>query len=70
MISVFLCKHEFVNRLRGINNFEINEFILIMQFWNEVLARAFGNKNVVVNGDGEQTRDFVYVKDVARAVVG
>lgn len=32
-----------------------------------VLNYLFGKSKFVVNGDGEQSRDFVYVKDIARA---
>lgn len=33
------------------------------------LAHIFNGKPFVINGDGEQTRDFVYVEDIARANV-
>jgi len=33
------------------------------------LEMALGNKDITILGDGEMTRDFVYVKDVARAIV-
>lgn len=33
------------------------------------LEAALHNKDITVLGDGEMTRDFVYVKDVARAIV-
>lgn len=33
------------------------------------VSRAVSNKPIVIYGDGEQTRDFVYVKDVVRANV-
>ena len=32
-------------------------------------AKSDGAKDVTVLGDGQQTRDFVYVKDIARAIV-
>jgi UDP-glucose 4-epimerase len=34
-----------------------------------VVRRALAGEEVVVHGDGEQTRDFTYVADVARAVI-
>lgn len=33
------------------------------------IQRALGNKNLTIYGDGEQTRDFIYVKDVVAANV-
>jgi UDP-glucose 4-epimerase len=33
------------------------------------LAHLLGGESFVINGDGEQTRDFVYVGDIARANV-
>jgi UDP-glucose 4-epimerase len=35
-----------------------------------MLRQAVGKGTVVVHGEGEQTRDFVYVDDVVRAMVG
>lgn len=31
------------------------------------IGRALNNKPIVIHGDGEQTRDFIYVKDIAAA---
>jgi UDP-glucose 4-epimerase len=35
-----------------------------------MLRQATGGGTVVVHGEGEQTRDFVFVDDVVRAMVG
>lgn len=34
------------------------------------IARALNNQDIFINGDGRQTRDFIYVKDVIDANIG
>jgi UDP-glucose 4-epimerase len=33
------------------------------------LCKALNNEGLTVNGDGEQTRDFIYVSDIAQAII-
>jgi UDP-glucose 4-epimerase len=36
---------------------------------SKFLERAFGNEPLLIYGDGKQTRDFIFVEDVARALL-
>lgn len=38
----------------------------VISIFNNLISQ---NKDIIIDGDGEQTRDFVYVKDVAKIIV-